>query len=101
MLALSATNAIVESGYNTAAAQQNMCGGNYNQNGYYGQTTNCWPYYGYPIQTQIYWQSYPIYVCTDKTKKAIDVLKALEADGLKVTSVTKFIALVEKIAAIL
>jgi hypothetical protein len=48
-----------------------------------------------------YWQSYPVYVYTDKTKKAIDVLKALESDGLKVTSVTKFIALVEKIAAIL
>jgi hypothetical protein len=48
-----------------------------------------------------YYNSWPVYVCTDKTKKAIDVLKALEADGLKVTSVTKFIALVEKIAAIL
>ena len=57
---------------------------------------NCYvPYY------QELWHSYPVYVCTDKTKKAIEVLKALEADGLQVTSVPKFIALVEKIAGIL
>ncbi len=48
-----------------------------------------------------YWGSYPVYICTDKTKKAIDVLKALESEGLKVTSVKKFIELTEKIAAIL
>jgi len=50
----------------------------------------------------LYWNSYPIYVCTDKTAKAIAVLKALEADGVtKITSVSKFIALVEKIAGLL
>jgi hypothetical protein len=47
------------------------------------------------------WSNYAVYVCTDKTKKAIEVLKALEADGLKVQSVPKFIKLVEKIAGIL
>jgi hypothetical protein len=47
------------------------------------------------------WSNYAVYVCTDKTKKAIEVLKALEADGLKVQSVPKFIKLVEKIAEIL
>lgn len=57
--------------------------------------------YGIQTMPYSYYNSWPVYVCTDKTKKAIDVLKALEADGLKVTSVTKFIALVEKIAAIL
>ena len=52
--------------------------------------------YGY------WWHGYPVYVCTDKTKKAIDVLKALEADKLiKCQSVPKFIALVEKIAGLL
>lgn len=48
-----------------------------------------------------HWGSYPVYICTDKTKKAIDILQALEADGLKVTSVKKFIELTEKIAGIL
>jgi hypothetical protein len=45
---------------------------------------------------------HPVYVCTDKTKKAIDVLKALEASKLiKCQSVPKFIALVEQIAGLL
>ena len=45
----------------------------------------------------------PVYICTDKTKKAIDVRSKVlfEADGLKVTSVKKFIELTEMIAGIL
>lgn len=58
------------------------------------QASNCVAQYGY-------WNSYPVYICHDKTKKAIEVLKALEADGLKVQSVKKFIELVEKISAVL
>jgi hypothetical protein len=55
--------------------------------------------YAYPIAA---WNGYPVYIRTDKTKKAIDILKALEADKtLKVASVPKFIALVEKIADLL
>jgi hypothetical protein len=49
-----------------------------------------------------YWQSYPVYVCEDKTKKAIDVIKALQAEKLlKCDSVPRFIALVEKISQLL
>jgi hypothetical protein len=49
-----------------------------------------------------WWNNYPVYVYLDKTKKAIDILKALEADKtLKVTSVSRFIALVEKISGLL
>jgi hypothetical protein len=51
---------------------------------------------------QTVWQGYPVYVCHDKTAKAIQVLKQLEEDRiLKVNSVKKFIELVEKIAGIL
>lgn len=46
--------------------------------------------------------SYPIYVCTDKTAKAIEILKKLQADKvIDVKSVNRFIQLVEDIAAIL
>lgn len=56
--------------------------------------------YYYPYQT--IWQSYPIYVCSDKTAKAIAILKALQEDKqIQCKSVTKFIALVEKISSIL
>jgi len=56
--------------------------------------------YYYPYMT--HWQSYPVYICTDKTKKAIEVLKALEKDGItQIVSVSKFIELVEKISNIL
>lgn len=59
-------------------------------------TSQYWPY-----QT-VYWGSYPVYVCTDKTKKAIEVLKALQADKiLKCDSVSRFISLVDKIAGLL
>src|SRR5678815_1583938 len=59
-------------------------------------TGDYWPY-----QT-VYWNSYPVYVCTDKTKKAIEVLKALQADKLlKCDSVPRFIELVEKISNLL
>lgn len=55
-------------------------------------------YTNYPI----YWQSYPIYICSDKTKKAIEVLKALQAEKLlKCESVPRFIELVEKISGLL
>lgn len=59
-------------------------------------TTSWWP----PYTT--YWGPYPVYVCTDKTKKAIEVLKALQAEKLlKCDSVPRFIQLVEKIAGLL
>ena len=54
-------------------------------------------------QPPLYWyESYPVYVCTDKTKKAIEILKALQADKqIECKSVPKFIELVEKIAGLL
>lgn len=55
----------------------------------------------YPQVTQ-WWGGYPVYVCTDKTAKAIEVLKALQAEKLlECKSVPKFIELVEKIAKLL
>lgn len=68
--------------------------------------TNCvtvgqytyWPGY----TPNIYWGNYPVYVTTDKTAKAIEILKALQADKLiKCKDVDEFIALVEKIYGIL
>jgi hypothetical protein len=60
-------------------------------------TSNC-----FDGQPYTYWNSYPIYVCTDKTAKAIQILKQLQADKLiECKSVPKFIELVEKIAGIL
>lgn len=60
--------------------------------------SNCVQYWPY----QTYWGSYPVYVCTDKTKKAIEILKALQAEKLiKCDSVPRFIALVEKISGLL
>ena len=56
----------------------------------------------WPYQQTVYWNSYPVYVYTDKTKKAIEVLKALQAEKLlKCDSVPRFIELVEKISNIL
>ncbi len=53
----------------------------------------------YPY-AQTIWQNYPVYVCTDRTAKAIAILKELQAEKLiTVNSVPKFISLVEKIAA--
>lgn len=50
----------------------------------------------------IWWNQYPVYVCTDKTAKAIEVLKKLQAEKhLDVKSVPRFIELVEMIASIL
>ncbi len=59
-------------------------------------SSNCYPY-------QTHWYSYPVYVCTDKTAKAIEILKALQAANimLEIKSVPKFIELVEKISGIL
>ncbi len=66
-----------------------------------GNVTNCFPDYSYPYNQTI-WQSYPVYVCTDKTAKAIEILKSLQADkAINVTSVPKFIEMVEKISKIL
>jgi hypothetical protein len=64
------------------------------------QVGNCFAFW--PTQQTVYWNNYPVYVCTDKTKKAIEVLKALQAEKiLKCESVPRFIALVEKISALL
>lgn len=50
----------------------------------------------------VYWNSYPVYVCTDKTAKAIEILKSLQAEKLlDVKSVPRFIELVEKISGLL
>jgi hypothetical protein len=63
-----------------------------------GQLGNCTIDYWQPV----YWNSYPVYVCTDKTKKAIEVLKALQAEKLlQCESVPRFIELVEKISGLL
>ena len=60
-------------------------------------------YWPYNSDTQtVYWNSYPVYVCSDKTKKAIEILKTLQAEKkIRCDSVPKFIELVDKIAAIL
>ena len=87
-------NAAIYEGYNSGTVTD----GGYvpTTNTGYLQCGDPWPY-----QT-IYWNSYPVYVCTDKTKKAIEVLKALQADKLlDCKSVPRFIELVEKIANIL
>ncbi len=64
-------------------------------------SNNCvggWPYSDY----YTIWQSYPVYICSDKTAKAIEILKVLQAEKkIRCDSVPKFIELVEKISAIL
>lgn len=56
----------------------------------------------YPYSYQTYWMNYPVYITTDKTKKAIEILKTLQAEKLlECKSVNKFIELVEKISNIL
>lgn len=59
----------------------------------YGQYTA--PYYQ--------WGGYPVFVCHNKTKKAIEVLKCLQREKLvkKIEDVDGFIEMVDKIAAIL
>ncbi len=50
----------------------------------------------------VYWNTYPVYVCSDKTAKAIEILKKLQAEKvIDVKSVPKFIELVEQISGIL
>ena len=85
---------------------QALAAGTYTNSGtgagcFLGQNTSRVDYGHYwPYQT--YWMNYPVYVCTDKTKKAIEVLKALQAEKmLTCNSVPKFIDLVEKISNIL
>lgn len=77
---------------NLTAMQQNSA----NQlSNIYSNGCNSWPY-------QTSWYGYPVYVCSDKTKKAIEVLKALQDEKLlKCESVPRFIALVEKISNLL
>ncbi len=67
--------------------------------------TNCtsdfpvFPYNSLPYTT---WSGWPVYVTTDKTKKAIDILKTLQAEKMiKCDSVPRFIELVEKISGLL
>lgn len=58
---------------------------------------NSYPYNGYTV-----WNNYPVYICTDKTKKAIEILKALQAEKLlECKSVPRFIELVDKISNLL
>lgn len=81
---------------NQQASLGNLCSGLGSSESYtIGGAYNC-----YPLQT--HWYSYPVYACTDKTAKAIEILKALQADKImEVKSVNKFIELVEKISGIL
>jgi hypothetical protein len=73
--------------------------GNYTL-GHVSPVTSSAVQYTWPYTT--YWQSYPVYICTDKTAKAIEVLKCLQAEKLlKCDSVPRFIQLVEKIAGLL
>ncbi len=61
-----------------------------------GQYSNCADYGQYHYQT--YWNTYPVYICTDKTAKAIQIVKLMQAEKLiDLKSVPKFIDLVEKI----
>jgi hypothetical protein len=47
-----------------------------------------------------YWNGWQVYTHTDRTAKAIQILKLLQAEKLiEVNSVPRFIELVEKIAA--
>jgi hypothetical protein len=65
-------------------------------------STGSYQYWPYDATHTVYWNSYPVYVCSDKTKKAIEILKTLQAEKkIRCDSVPKFIDLVEKIAAIL
>ncbi len=66
--------------------------------------TNCneWPLTTNAFYQPYYWMNYPVYVCTDKTKKAIDILKHLQAKKkIRCDDVEKFITLVEEIAGLL
>ncbi len=104
---LTETNgAIYENQSSTVATIATFSGGNSHS----GTTiSNCAPDYQYGgsggagiTSGTLYWNSYPVYVCLDKTKKAIEVLKCLESQKLlKIASVPKFIEMVEKISAIL
>ncbi len=63
-------------------------------------------YYGHPLMgqyiTTYHWNSYPCYITTDKTAKAIEIIKALQSDKIiDVKSVNKFIELVERIVNLL
>ncbi len=91
LMALNANGSIYETGsVTTTGVVSNTIAGGISDN----ITTGCYQTY--------YWGNYPVYVCTDKTKKAIDIVKALEAaKHLKITSVPKFLALVEEIAGLL
>jgi len=91
---------ITESVSNNMMVQSGAAGGSLSSGYIQGSgglsTSGC--YWNYPI----YWQSYPVYACSDKTKKAIEVLKALQAEKLlKCDSVPRFIELVEKISNLL
>ena len=60
------------------------------------QTQSNYPPYTY------YYQSYPIYIYHDKTKKAMDILQKLQEEKLlEIKSVTKFVETVNKIAGLL
>lgn len=66
----------------------------------FGQSSNCLD--GYRAPSTVYWNSYPVYVCTDKTAKSIEILKKLQSEKvIEVKSVPQFIELVEAISAIL
>jgi hypothetical protein len=66
-----------------------------------GSRTDGWG--GLPATTQtVCWNSCPVYVYTDKTAKAIELLKKLQTEKwIDVKSVPQFIQLVEQISGIL
>ena len=89
----------------SSAVSSSGCGGTLTGGSLVGNlnvTSAWWPYYNYWPTPTIYWNSYPVYVTSDKTAKAIEILKALQDEKLiEVKSVPKFIALVEKIKGLL
>ena len=57
-----------------------LTGVNCVQTGGYVPVTATTVYPEWASNTTLWWSNYPVYVCTDKTKKAIEILKALQAD---------------------
>lgn len=62
----------------------------------------CAPFTDWGHSYYTVWNSYPVYVCTDKTAKAIEILKTLQAEKLiECKSIPEFIELIEKISGLL
>lgn len=71
-------------------------------------TNNSFDFYGsgsgsYFLGAPYVWvNSFPVYICSDKTRKAIEVVKVMHTEKqMAAMSASKFMELVEKISAIL